>query len=83
MATRSPRTIPPHDTPFLDSQGRVHDLWYSWFKQMGEALGGTRLDRVVRSPATGAAVSNPSGIAGAVGTVTLTIDGVDYEVTHE
>lgn len=57
--------------------------WYNYFVRHEQEHGGSRYDRLVRSPAANNVLLGGSGVAGAAGTVTLTIDGVDYQVTYE
>ena len=83
MGQRSRRTIPDRSVPLVGKDGRMTEDWYKYFYWHEEEHGGRRYDRLLRSPAGAAAVVNPSGVAGAAGTVTITIDGVDREVVIE
>ena len=82
MSTRSRRQLPPNELPFLNPDGTVQLDWYAYLRFHDQEHGGDRTDRVVRSPA-GELTAGPSAIAGAAGTVPLTIDGITYNVVIE
>ena len=77
------RRLPPRETPFFEQDGRINLDWYAWLRAVEDELGGTGFSTVLRSPARGGVLAGASAIAGALGTVTITIDGNDYNLVHE
>jgi len=83
MGTDSGRRLPQREVPFLDSEGRVSLDWYNYLRLLDQELGGLGFSQILNSPARGGVLNGASAIAGAAGTVTITIDGADYNLVHE
>ena len=83
MGQNYQRRLPPRETPLISKDGLVSLDWYAWFRSIEDELGGTGFSRVLNSPARGGVLNGASVVAGAAGTVTVTIDGNDYNLVHE
>lgn len=83
MGIESGRRLPQPTVPFLNKDGTVHLDWYTFLRSLDRELGGSGFNRLLNSPARGGVLLGASAIAGAAGTVTITIDGNDYNLVHE
>lgn len=83
MGIKSGRRLPQRDTPVIGSDGRMSLDWYAYFRALDDELGGLGFSTLLASPQRGGALAGTSAIAGAAGTLSITVDGNTYNLVHE
>lgn len=83
MGINSGRRLPQREVPFLDSDGLISIDWYMYLRQLDKELGGLGFSTVLASPSRGGTLLGASAVAGAAGTLAITVDGIDYNLVYE